>query len=184
MSHEVTIKLAPVITADRFRNPDWDRPDRTLYRRGSLQFLPNRSEVPLVIDHDLERRIGIVDRFFELDWTDGLWICAVGTISDPPPWIERYHTKASFGYWDVHASENRVSQTWVKEVSLLSRSVEPAEPGACVCCRSGEPTQDPHRRSSPPPPIAPSVRSSSTSPARCFAATSRLRSRCAEGDAA
>ena len=104
VTHTVTIKLAPVLTADRFRNPDWDRPDRTLYWRGALQFLPNRSEVPLFVDHDLTRQIGVMDTFFELDWIDGEWICAVGTIGDPPAWIERHHTKASFGHWDVTAA--------------------------------------------------------------------------------
>ena len=132
MTHEVTIKLAPILTADRFRNPEWDRPDRILYRRDALQLLPNRSEVPFIVDHDMTHQIGVVDSFFELDWTDGLWIVARGTAVDPPAWIERYHTKASFGYFDVHIAENRVSLAWVKEVSVLSREHEPREPDACV----------------------------------------------------
>ena len=36
------------------------RPGRDLYQRGSLRFLPGQETVPLLVDHDDDREIGIV----------------------------------------------------------------------------------------------------------------------------
>ena len=138
------VKLAPIVTPDRLGNPELEQPGRTMYWRNALGFLPGRSEVPLVVDHDMSRQIGVLDQLFPMDWVDGWWIVACGTVTDAPASLEKYQTKASFGHWNVHISENRVSQAWVKEVSLLSPAVEPAEPLACVLSvRPAEPKPSP-----------------------------------------
>ena len=72
-----------------------------------------------------------------MEWADGPWICARTVVDDPPGWLKTYRTKASFGRWDVHATTHedgwqRVTRAIVREVSLLSPAVEPAEPLAQV----------------------------------------------------
>lgn len=52
-----------------------DRPDATFYQRGALQlgrdFLHRDRDDPVVIDHDLDRQIGVVTELFEFPDTDG-----------------------------------------------------------------------------------------------------------------
>ena len=96
---------------------------------------------PLVVDHDMEREVGVVHELFTMEWTDGPWICARATVEKPPGWLRTYQTKASFGSWRVHSTTHddgwvRVTRALVKEVSLLSPAVEPAEPLACVTLSS------------------------------------------------
>ncbi len=115
--------------------PHWTRPGRTFYWAGALKLIPDRP-TPLVVDHNMERQVGVVDRLFQMDWTDGPWICASATVTDPPCWLRRHDTKASFGRWNAHSTTHddgweRVTSALVKEVSLLI-SLEPAEPLACV----------------------------------------------------
>jgi hypothetical protein len=129
------IKFAPVLTAERYNNPKWERPGRDFYWSGSLTLLPRR-ETPLLVNHDESRQVGIVRELSVLDWTDGKWICAHVTVTDPPCWLDK-RTAASFGRIDVHAplmgkDAKRVTSAFVKEVSLLPPGVEPAEPLAQV----------------------------------------------------
>ena len=136
MSHSALIKFAPVLTAERWSNPRWTRPDRTFYWNGALKLIPCQ-KTPVVIDHDMERIVGVVHELFTMEWTDGPWICARATLDDPPGWLKTYETTASFARWDVHSTPHddgwdRVTRAFVKEVSLLSPAVEPAEPLACV----------------------------------------------------
>ena len=145
MSHTALIKFAPVLTAERWGNPEWTRPGRTFYWGGSLKLIPG-TPTPLIVDHDMDRRIGFVRELFTMPWTDGPWIVARAEITDPPAWLRTYETKASFGRWDVHATRHedgweRVTSALVKEVSLLSPGVEPSEPRACVL--SFRPTVEP-----------------------------------------
>jgi hypothetical protein len=140
MSHEAIVKFAPVWLADRFDDPTWNRPGRTLYQRGAFQFLPGKSTVPLLVDHDDDREVGTVHELFELDWIDGPWIAARATVTDPPVWLKRGETKASFGSKtydrreiDIRGtSADIVAKAFVEEVSVLSPSVKPAEPRAEV----------------------------------------------------
>ena len=95
---------------------------------------------------------------FQLDWTDGgPWICARATVTDPPIWLKRHETKASFGRWDIHSTpvgeSLRVTSAWMREVSVLSPAVEPSEPLACVL--SVRPTEERIARASREPAPAP-----------------------------
>ena len=123
--YSTVIKLAPVLTAERWGDPEWTRPGRTFYWPGSLKLIP-RQPTPLVVNHDMQRRVGVVDRLFQIDWNDGPWICASCTVTDPPDWLKRYDTKASFGSWDVHSTTHddgweRVTSTILQEVCASDR---------------------------------------------------------------
>ena len=145
MTYTTLIKFAPIVTAERLNNPTWERPGRTMYRSGALRFLPTQTEIPLLVDHRMERQIGVVHELFEMDWVDGPWICARATVADAPAWLKRHETKASFGRWNIHATEvgeyERVTSAFVREDSLLSPAHEPNEPLACVL--SIRPTETP-----------------------------------------
>lgn len=140
MSHEAIIKFAPVFVADRFDDATWNRPGRTLYQRGAFSFLPGKRTVPLLVDHDDDHEVGTVHELFEFDWIDGPWIAARATVTDPPAWLKRGETKASFGSkpYDRREIDIRgtradiVAKAFVEEVSVLSPSVKPAEPRAEV----------------------------------------------------
>ena len=137
MTHSAVIKLAPILTAERWDDSAWTRPGRTFYWPGSLRLLPGKP-TPLVVDHDMSRTIGTVNELTRMDFVDGPWIVARGVVDDPlPSWVRTYRTKASFGSWRVHATTHadgweRVTKAIVKEVSLLSPALEPAEPLAQV----------------------------------------------------
>ena len=90
MSHSALIKFSPVLTAERWSNPRWTRPDRTFYWNGALKLIPGQ-KTPVVIDHDMERTVGVVHELFTMEWTDGPWICARATLDDPPGWLR--HTR-------------------------------------------------------------------------------------------
>jgi hypothetical protein len=133
MTCEVCIRFAPVFTTERMAAGV--RPGRALYQRGALQFLPGRSTVPLLVDHDKDREVGVVHELVEWADTDGPWIVARATVTDPPGWLER-GTKASFGLATVRRQEidgwERVHRALVTEVSVLPPTVRPAEPLAEV----------------------------------------------------
>ena len=135
MTHTVCVKLAPVLTAERWDDPKWMRPDRVFYWPGSLKLIP-RQPTPIVRDHDMDDVIGTVTELFTMPFTDGEWIVARGVIDDPPSWLRQYRTKASVGYWNVHSTPHingstRITSALVQEVSLL-RDLTPAEPLAEV----------------------------------------------------
>ena len=154
MSREVIVKFAPIASTERLGNPIWERAGRTLFWPGALKFLPTQSEIPLVVDHSMERQVGVVTHLFQLDWTDGgPWICARAQVDNPPGWLKPHETKASFGRWDIHSTpvgeSHRVHSAWIREVSLLV-ATEPAEPLACVL--SVRPTKERIVRASRPAP--------------------------------
>lgn len=139
MSHTVVVKFAPVFTCDRFNNPAWTRPGRRMYYPGALKFLPGRSTVPLLADHDEGHEIGTVDKLFQMDWTDGPWICASATVPDAAAsWIKR-GARASFGSRPFDCREVSIRGTtaeviadaFVDEVSVLI-AMKPGEPLARV----------------------------------------------------
>ena len=135
MSHNILVKLAPILDADRWDDPTWTRPGRTLYWPHSLRLLPGKP-TPLVVDHDMERVFGTVTGLSTMPFTDGQWIVAGGVVDDAPSWLKTYRTKASFGHWTVHSTPHangceRVTSAIVQEVSLL-RDHQPAEPLAAV----------------------------------------------------
>ena len=77
-----------------------------------------------------------MNELFEHPDTDGLWLAASCTVSDPPEWLKR-GTGASVSFIDLHRQSidgwERVLRGIVREVFVLSPSVEPAEPQARVC---------------------------------------------------
>jgi hypothetical protein len=145
MRHKALVMIAPVFTSERFTDPRWARPGRTLYYSGSLRFLPTTETVPLLVDHEDEREIGTVHRLTQIDWTDGPWIAASVTVDDPPAWLKR-NGPASFGMSpydkrDFQIREHRaeiVAAAFVNEVSVLSPTKKPAEPRARILTLSRE----------------------------------------------
>ena len=153
MTHTVCVKLAPVLTVERWDDPKWMRPDRVFYWPGSLKLIP-RQPTPIVRDHDMDDVIGTVTELLTMPFTDGEWIVARGVIDDPPSWLRQYRTKASVGYWNVHSTPHingstRITSALVQEVSLL-RDLTPAEPLAEVALlqRSTAPSSRPTIRAS------------------------------------
>ena len=43
MTHTVCVKLAPILTAERWDDPKWMRPDRVFYWPGSLKLIPRQA---------------------------------------------------------------------------------------------------------------------------------------------
>lgn len=90
---------------------------------------------PLIVDHDMTKRVGTVEGFFEHMDLDGPWLVARCTVDAPPPWLRR-GTPASFGYIALRdqtiGSWQRILQGLVKEVSVLSTAKQPAEACAAV----------------------------------------------------
>ena len=135
MSHNISIKLAPILTAERWDDPKWMRPDRVFYWPGSLKLIP-RQPTPIVRDHHMDDMIGTVTELFTMPFTDGEWIVARGVVDNPPSWLQPHRTKASVGYWNVHSTPHingstRITTALVQEISLL-RDLTPAEPLAEV----------------------------------------------------
>ena len=71
MNYTTLIRFAPLTTLERLNDPNWARPGRTMYDHHSLTFLPHRTSVPLLINHDPEREIGIVRELTRFEDTDG-----------------------------------------------------------------------------------------------------------------
>ena len=125
------IRFAPIVTLDRLNDPNWARPGRTAYDHGSLTFFPGKASVPLLVNHDAERPIGVVRELTRVEATDGPWIAALAIVIDRPAWL-RPGTRASFGYRGGRTSSfdgDVLRQGWVTEVSVLSAEHEPLEPG-------------------------------------------------------
>ena len=147
MTYDALIAIAPLLDAKRFRNPEWERPGRDSYWGGSLKLLPR--EIPLLVNHEDNRQIGVVRSLFELDWSDGKWVVADANVTDPPEWLRR-GTPASLSRINVHATPTaegaeRVTSAYIKEVSLLSPGVKPAEPLAQIVPLKAEPVARRHQ---------------------------------------
>ena len=137
MTHTTLVKFAPIYSLERRNDPKWNREGRALYASNALRFKPGLSEVPLLIDHQDDRRIGTVSKIFTMDWTDGPWWAALATIdNEPPAWMRRYETKCSFRIATYargsFTDAELVRGALVSEVSVLSPGTQPAEPLAQV----------------------------------------------------
>ena len=91
--------------------------------------------MPVVVDHEMGRQIGVVRELSLLDWPGGRWGAAHVTLNDCPAWLKR-GTPAGFGRFNVYAvplgeDAERVVDAFIQEVSVL-RARRPAEPGARV----------------------------------------------------
>jgi hypothetical protein len=98
VSYTTLIRFAPLTTLERLNDPLWARPGRTLYDHNSLTFFPNRTSVPLLINHDATREIGVVRELTRFEDTDGPWLVALATVTNRPQWLRPGTTRASFGY--------------------------------------------------------------------------------------
>jgi hypothetical protein len=95
----------------------------TRYQRGCMHVLPGRSEpIPVVVDHRLERQIGVVDEIIELDCTDGAWLAFRCTLHETPSWL-RKGTGASAGYKVLHRQQlgagERIADAILDEVTVV-----------------------------------------------------------------
>ena len=132
------IQFAPIATLERLNDPAWNRADTTLYDAGSLAFRPSKTEVPLLIDHDENRQVGLVRTLYRIEEPDGPWLCAAARVTAPPGWLTR-GTQASFAFLPIQESSftqpgdaDHIRKGWITEVSILSPGTKPAEPRAKV----------------------------------------------------
>lgn len=134
MNYTTLIRFAPLVTLERLNDPLWRRPGRTAFDHGALSFFPGKTSVPLLVNHDPEREIGVVRELTRFMDTDGPWLAALCTVTDKPEWLKR-GTRASFGYKCGRTStfdRDVLRKGWVTEVSVLTAGHEPLEPGARV----------------------------------------------------
>jgi hypothetical protein len=157
------IRFAPIAPADALRQLNEGSLDleRQWYKRDAFKFLPAEASVPLVVDHNVDKRVGTVRSLFPHPDTDGEWVAALCDVTDPPDWLRR-NTPASFKFitllrHDFHGW-NTVARAIVREVSVLSPGVEPADPGAKVLTFHREepkspapPTSAPEAKPAPKP---------------------------------
>ena len=136
MTYTSLIRFAPLTTLERVNDERWKRPGRTMYDSGALTLMPGKTEVPLLINHDDDRVIGTVHTITRFEDTDGPWLACIAEIHDLPCWLTRGDTKASFSYVPLGSNDvfgcEIARRGIIKEVSVLSPSVEPAEPLAKV----------------------------------------------------
>jgi hypothetical protein len=132
MSHTAMLKLGRIFDGAMLHDLDSLPAGRVYFQRGSLRLMPNTA---VCVDHHEDRRVGIVREFFEHQDTDGQWLAALTTITDPPAWLKR-GTPASLSYIDLHTQTlgqaSRVLRGLLIEASILSPGVRPAEARAGV----------------------------------------------------
>lgn len=135
------IRLGPGVTPETLDNVG---PERDIYDRlelctrsqvtehGHLVLLP---DAPVCIDHDDDQEVGRIVDLLRFDDAHGRWHWAKCEIDRPPEWLRR-GTKASICFSALQRGEaaNRgiVRRAIVREVSILSPGVKPAEPFAEV----------------------------------------------------
>jgi hypothetical protein len=133
---EASIMFAPLHAVERHNDPRWNHPGRTLYEQKAIRFMPGVIEIPLLVDHDKTQQVGVVDLLYRLEWTDGPWMVASATVHEPPAWLTKHDTKASFSFIALSRGSftacEHVMDAFVREVSILSPGTEPAEPLARV----------------------------------------------------
>jgi hypothetical protein len=128
------IRFAPLTTLERVNSEAW-KGTRTMYDSHS-RVCTGEDELPLIVDHDDTKVIGVVRSLDRFEDVDGPWLTALARIYERPAWLKR-NTPVSFGYGSAGTSRNVfgceiLRRGIVSEISLLSPGVEPAEPGAKV----------------------------------------------------
>lgn len=150
MTLDAHIQFAPLATLERMNDPAWNHTDRALYDGHALSFMPGTTEVPLLVDHDKDRQVGVVKRLYRIEEPDGPWLAASCHVTSPPGWLTR-DTKASFAFIPIQHSSftqpgdaEHLRKAWVTEVSILSPGTQPAEPRAKVTLlEPSKPTKPP-----------------------------------------
>ena len=109
-----------------------------MVQRGAFTTMRSDGEIPIVVDHDMGRVVGRVthlrtDEYVGPGKVD--WWAAHADISDPPSWLKKQGGVS----WDcLPLSEQDVNGTRrvlkgiLREISILSPSLKPAEPLAQV----------------------------------------------------
>jgi hypothetical protein len=133
VTHTALIRFAPVFSTEQVLDPALVVRGRTLYQAGSLTL---EGEVPVLVDHDHDRPIGLVHELLEHTDADGSWHAALVSLDESVPgWVKR-GSAASFAIATVERQQigdtTRVLRGLVFEVSVLSPGVKPAEPLAQV----------------------------------------------------
>jgi hypothetical protein len=123
------IRIGPI-----FDGEPWLPEGATYWQRGSLKPLPNRTEIPVVIDHDPDRIIGSVDEIIEWNGdADGVWLAARCWI-DGSDW-PRKGTGASVSYRTLRQQQigagQRILEAILDEVTVTLEQT-PVQPGARV----------------------------------------------------
>lgn len=138
MSVLATIRIAPLLSKEVLASPlEFRRLDRVYYQRNGFRLDVG---APVLVDHDVNRKIGVVRELVEWDDIDGEWLVARCKIIDPPCWLKAKRTKASFEvYHDKDKPPRKRGELLelrgdllVTEVSILSPNVKPADPDAGV----------------------------------------------------
>jgi hypothetical protein len=129
MSHKAVIRIAEVVAGDVLRDPEAIPAGRELVQRGALRLISD--DVPLIVDHDRDQRIGVVNELVEWPMVDGLWLAARVTITEPlPGWLRR-GSAASMGWARVSTQQiagwSRVLRALLNE----PRCASPPGPAGC-----------------------------------------------------
>jgi hypothetical protein len=100
------------------------------------------------LNHDDDRVIGSIYSVLAYEDTDGPWLAAMATIDEPPEWLRKNDTKASFCFKPLTRSQafgcEIVRHGILDEVSVLSPDRRPQEPLArVVSLREAEPGLNP-----------------------------------------
>jgi hypothetical protein len=137
MTCTAMIKLWRLFDDALVRDPYAYPVGKEVIERGAMQLggpLGDRP-APVLVDHDVSRPIGFVRELSDFADTDGEWLCALVTITDPPTWLKN-GTAASIATKAFERRNwgplKRIVRGWVTEVSVLSPGVRPAEPRAKV----------------------------------------------------
>jgi hypothetical protein len=132
MNHTAMLKLGRIFDGVVLHDLDSLPAGRVYFQRGALRLMPNTA---VCVDHHEDRRVGIVRELFEHPDTDGVWLAALTTITDPPGWLKR-GTPVSLSYINLHTQTlgqaSRVLRGLLVEASVLSPGVRPAEARAQV----------------------------------------------------
>lgn len=127
------LRCCPIATSDLYEHPERISVGRTFYGR-ALRL--HADGVPLCVDHDIEQRVGTVHTIFEIDDTGSRpWFFARATVEDPPVWfgLTTRASVAAHGFQVQPVGAGKVVVAGLlKEVSLVSPSLRPAEPSAGV----------------------------------------------------
>jgi hypothetical protein len=125
-------KIAQLYDSELVLDPRLRRQERVLFQPGSLR---THGDVPLLIDHDPQQRVGTLRQLVEFPDTDGRWVAAIADVDDPPAWLKR-NTAVSIAYANLSETQangcQRVLDALLAEVSILSPARKPAEPNARV----------------------------------------------------
>ena len=134
MSYDLVVKFARAYDPGALLGPV--RGSGTMYEPAGLTFRPSQQHVPVVVDHDIERQLGVAVELGTLPWTDTKWLIARCKLDAPAPsWIKQWTTKASFSYRPLRSYEINgwtiVARALLDEITIV-REHEAVEPCAEV----------------------------------------------------